>query len=501
MCFGSICLKMQTDQHGFLFILTVESSLSDPHNTHRIPLEINRRELVQVGFSSLLGIGLPSLFARQAAAKPSNLPSRVTNRDGKSVIVIFLTGAPSQLDTFDMKPEAPADIRGTFQPIATRVPGIQICEHLPLLAARTDKYAIIRSMHGFSHEHEQGTHMLLTGHNKTPSGSRRHASRRDWPCYASGLDYMRRHQTGIPTGVTLPTHLNSAADGPGGAPFCGQTAGRLGARYDPFHIKQDPNDSNFRVEIDQMPIGLTIDRLRKRRDLLNEISRQRAALIYSSEAQQFSSYQHDALSLLASGRLSQAFAIEREPEPIRDRYGRHMFGQSLLLARRLIESGVSIVQANMGYMNNWDTHIANCRDLKDRLLPPLDQAVSALLDDLHGSGLIEDTLIAMFGEFGRTPKIGAERGANGLLIGGRDHWAGAFFAVFAGGGVQGGQVIGKTDNIAAYPSGQAFHPSDLGATIYSALGAELDSTFYDIEGRQVKLNEGKVIEELYRSVN
>ena len=465
--------------------------------THHHPLGINRRELVQAGFSGLLGIGLPSLFARKAAAKPSNLPGGRAERDGKSVIFIFLTGAPSQLDTFDMKPEAPAEVRGTFQPIATRVPGIQICEHLPLLASRSDKYAIVRSMHGFSHEHEQGTHMLLTGHDNTAPGSRRHASRRDWPCYASGLDYMRRHQTGIPTGVMLPTHLNSAADGPGGAPFCGQTAGMMGARYDPLHIRQDPNVSDFRVEIDDLPIGLTVERLNQRRELLNEVSRQRASLIHSAEAQQFSGYQHDAFSILTSGRLGQAFAIERESERVRDRYGRHMFGQSLLLARRLVESGVSIVQANMGYMNNWDTHRKNCRDLKDRLLPPLDQAVSALLDDLHSSGLIEDTLVAMFGEFGRTPKLGSERAQDVVLSDGRDHWGGAFFAVFAGGGVQGGQVIGKTDQHAGYPAGKAFYPSDLGATIYSALGVDPASIFYDAGGRPMKLNEGNVINELY----
>jgi len=465
--------------------------------THHHPLGINRRELVQAGFSGLLGIGLPSLFARQAEATPSILSGRRATSDGKSVIFIFLTGAASQLDTFDMKPEAPAEVRGTFQPISTPVPGIQICEHLPLLAARADKYAIIRSMHGFSHEHEQGTHMLLTGHDNTAPGSRRHASRRDWPCYASGLDYMRHHQTGIPTGVMLPTHLNSAADGTGGAPFGGQTAGVMGARYDPLHIKQNPNVSNFRVEIDQMPIGLTAERLNQRGELLSEISRQRAGLIHNAQAQQFSNYQHDAFSILTSGRMSQAFSIDREPERVRDRYGRHMFGQSLLLARRLVEAGVSIVQANMGYMGNWDTHRKNCRDLKDRLLPPLDQAVSALLDDLHSSGMIEDTLIAMFGEFGRTPKLGSERFEDVVLSDGRDHWGGAFFAVFAGGGVHGGQVIGKTDNYAGYPAGKAFYPSDLGATIYSALGVEPGSLFHDAGGRPMKLNEGKVIDELY----
>ena len=460
--------------------------------THPRALGITRRELVQAGFSGLLGIGLPSLLARQAMAKPSNEPGRRANPKGKSVIFIFLPGAPSQLDTFDMKPEAPAEIRGSFQPIATRVPGIQICEHLPLLAARADKYAIVRSLQGFSAEHEHGTHMLLTGHDGLPPGAGKHASRRDWPCYASGLDYMRGHQTGIPTGVLLPTHLNSS-----GARLCGQTGGQMGARYDPLHIQHDPNDNSFNIQLDEMPIGLTVERLNRRRGLLDEISRQQVGLTYNAEAQQFSRFQHDAFSILTSGKMGKAFAIEREPDRVRDRYGRHMFGQSLLLSRRLIEAGVSIVQANMGYLNNWDTHEANCRDLKDRLLPPLDQAVSALLDDLNETGLIDDTLVAIFGEFGRTPKIGGEKRGDIILRDGRDHWAGVFFAVFAGGGVQGGQVIGASDKIAAYPDGNVFHPSDLGATIYGALGVEPDALFHDPAGRPAKLNEGQVIQELY----
>ena len=462
-------------------------------NVHNRPLGFTRRELLQVGYSGLLGIGLPSLVAQRAMAKPSNEFGRTVKRDAKSVIFIFLTGAPSQLDTFDMKPEAPADVRGTFQPISTPVPGIQICEHLPLLAARADKFAIVRSLQGFSNEHEHGTHMLLTGHDNIPLGAGKHASARDWPCYVSGLDYMRGHQTGLPTGILLPTHINS-----NGSAFCGQTGGMMGARYNPLHIRQDPNAGDFHVNMnEELPIGLTADRLNHRLALLDSISHQRAGLIHSAEAEKFSGYQHDALSILTSGKISQAFAIDREPETVRDRYGRHMFGQSLLLARRLIEADVSVVQANMGYMNNWDTHEANERDLKDRLLPPLDQAVAALLDDLHSTGLIEDTLVAMFGEFGRTPQIGTEKQGDIILSDGRAHWAGAFFAVFAGGGVQGGQVIGKTDKIAAYPVGKTHHPSDLGATIYSALGVDPGSLFRDLGGRPIKLNEGQVISELY----
>ena len=452
---------------------------------HRHAIGLTRRELIQVGYSGLLGMSLPSILGKTASAGTGS-PKRA-----KSVLLIFQTGAPSQIDTFDPKPNAPEEVRGSFQPIATKAPGVEICEHLPKLAARADKFAIIRSMtHGLP-SHEHATHMMLTGIDKMPPGATHMASRADWPSYASGLDFVRPRADGIPNGVMLPTYLNN------GYGFSGQSAGLLGAKFDPWHIRQDPNDPAFRVEELNLPLGLTADHLDNRRGLLAEIDRQAAAIDKAAETASWSGLQDKAFTLLTSGAVKQAFAIDREDPRTRDRYGRHMFGQSLLLARRLLQAGVPIVQANMGHMNNWDTHTDNCRQLKSRLLPPLDQGVSALLDDLTATGMLDETLVIMVGEFGRTPKVGQDSQGLPQHRTGRDHWAGVFSALFAGGGVMGGQVIGRSDKLGAYPASRGYYPSDLGATIYQALGVDPQSTVTDVLDRPLQLNHGEPITPLF----
>ena len=451
---------------------------------HRHGIGLTRRDLVQVGYSGLLGIGLPSLWTRQAEADTAAAKA-------KSVVLIFMTGAPSHLDTFDLKPDAPVEIRGEFKTIATQAPGVAICEHLPGLAARADKLAVIRSMtHGLP-SHEHATHMMLTGIDVLPPGSTHMASRADWPCYASGLDFVRPRQDGIPSGVHLPTYLNN------GYGFSGQNAGVLGPKFDPWHIKQDPNRRGFRVDDLSLPVGLTVEKIGQRRALLAEIDGQAGAIDRLGSGRAFSGIQDKALTMLTSGQVKRAFELDREDPRLRDRYGRHMFGQSLLLSRRLIQAGVPIVQANMGHMNNWDTHIDNCKQLKTRLLPPWDQGVSAFLDDLDAHGLLEETLVVMVGEFGRTPKIGQSSVNDPAQRTGRDHWAGVFSAVFAGGGVRGGQVIGRSDKIGAYPATRGYYPSDLGATIYRALGVEPSSEVRDQLGRPLQLNRGEVIGPLF----
>ncbi len=455
---------------------------------HRHTVGITRRELLQVGYSGLLGLGLPSLLAHQArAAGTSGGDAKRSHR----VILIFLTGAPSHIDTFDLKPDAPAEVRGSFRPIATRAVGVQICEHLPRLAARANRFAIVRSMtHGLP-SHEHATHMVLTGIDRMPLGSTHMASRHDWPCYASALDYLRPRRDGIPSGVMLPTYLNN------GYGFSGQNAGFLGARYDPWHVKEDPNTPGFRVESLSLPVGLSIGDLANRRRLMAQVDQQRSMLVGATNLAEYSSQQEQALSMLTASRIGQAFAIDREHPRVRDQYGRHMFGQSLLLARRLVQAGVPIVQANMGTMNNWDTHNSNCTQLKDRLLPPLDQAVAALFDDLESLGMLDETLVVMVGEFGRTPKLGGNLGTPSYVPDGRDHWAGVFFALFAGAGVRGGQVIGSSDKIAAYPATRPYYPSDLGATIYRVLGVDPRATIADRLNRPMHLNEGEPIAALF----
>jgi uncharacterized protein (DUF1501 family) len=454
-----------------------------PTRRHQHAFGLTRRELIQVGYSGLLGLGLPSLLARAAESGGAR------NARARSVLLIFQTGAPSHIDTLDPKPDAPDEVRGDFRPIATKAPGVEVCDQLPLLAARADRFAIVRSMtHGLP-SHEHATHMMLTGIDKMPPGATHMASRNDWPCYASGLDFIRPRADGIPNGVMLPTYLHN------GYGFSGQNAGVLGAKFDPWHIKADPNHPEFRVEELSLPLGLSADRLGDRRGLLARIDAQTEQLERSAEG--WNGIQDRAFALLSAGAVKQAFELDREDPKTRDRYGRHPFGQSLLLARRLIQAGVPIVQANMGSMNNWDTHTNNCGQLKDRLLPPLDRGVSALLDDLAATGLLDETLVVMVGEFGRTPKLGRDNGGDITAANGRDHWAGVFSALFAGAGVVGGQVIGRSDKFGAYPASRGYYPSDLGATIYSVLGIDPSTTVQDTLGRPLELNRGEPIVPLF----
>ena len=293
------------------------------------------------------------------------------------MILVFLTGGPSQLDTFDLKPDAPAEIRGEFKPIATKTPGVSFCEHLPGLAARSDRLAIVRSLsHGHAN-HLNATHQLLTGHPQPGAFFDKVASRDDYPNYASALQAIRPRADGLPSGVLLPTFL---MEGP--LTWPGQHAGFLGPKFDPWQIKQDPNRKDYRVEEVSLPDGFSVERLDRRRALADEMAAQLDAWTARAERDAFADRRKLAYSLLLSGRVSEAFDIRKESDAVRDRYGRHMFGQSLLLARRLVEAGVPIVQVNMGRVQTWDSHGDIFRRLKSDLLPPTDQGVSALLDDL-----------------------------------------------------------------------------------------------------------------------
>ncbi len=347
-----------------------------PTLTHHHTIGINRRELLQVGYSGLLGVGLPSVLAaaNRPGAKPGKRP--------KSMILVFLTGAASHHDTFDMKPDAPPEIRGEFKPIATTVPGIQICEHLPQLAARADKYAVVRSLSHRENNHLVATHHVLTGHQMPGAFFDKVASRDDWPCYSSALNYLRPRNDGIPGGVNLPTFL---MEGP--LTWPGQHAGFLGAKHDPLQVDARPEYADFRVDDLCLVPGIDVQRLDDRRGLLDQVNRQQRQFAELAECRRLTDQQQLAFSVLTTGKVGQAFEIDREPAAVRDRYGRHAFGQSLLLARRLVQAGVPVVQANMGRVQNWDTHGNNFPTLKNRLLPPLDQGVAALLDDLEGRGL------------------------------------------------------------------------------------------------------------------
>ena len=330
-----------------------------------------RRAFLQVGYSGLLGMGLPGLLAARevATASAGAAPGRA-----RSVIVILLSGGLGQHDSFDMKPEATEGIRGEFKPIDTAVPGIRMCEHLPGLAARAAKLAVVRSMSHPEGGHLQAVHRVLTGQAPGPRGASdadKVASRDDFPCYSAVLDRVRGRGDGIPSGVALPLRL---VEGP--LTWPGQDAGFLGARHDPWQLRIDPNRPEARDDSLTLPAGLDAGRLHRRRHLLGQ------AASPISPADAFADQQDAALALLCDGRVGRALDLDREDPRLADRYGRHLFGRSLLLARRLVEAGVPIVQASMGIVQTWDTHVANFPRLRDNLLPPLDRAVSALLDDL-----------------------------------------------------------------------------------------------------------------------
>jgi hypothetical protein len=406
------------------------------------------------------------------------------------VILVNLTGGMSHIDCLDMKPEAPAEIRGDFKPMETSVSGIQICEHLPMLAQRMKRFALVRSMAHRENGHLPGTHRLLTGAtmpNQRGTDLDNVLSRRDWPCYGAGLNYLHPRHDGIPNGVTLP---HSLIEGP--LTWPGQHAGFLGPNHDPMLVTQDPNSPTFRMDAFALATGSDPSRVEARRTLLDTLENLHGV----SSTDPFRGQQERAFEMLTSGKVATAFKLDREPVTVRDRYGRNQFGQSLLLARRLVQSGVPVVQANMGIVQSWDTHVDNWGRLKNRLLPWLDRAVSALVDDLEAEGRLDETFVAVLGEFGRTPKVST---LTGEKIPGRDHWASVYSALFAGAGVQGGRVIGKSDRIGAFPVTTAYTPFDFGATVYRVLGVDPGSEIRDALNRPSRINTGEAMEVLFQN--
>ncbi len=463
--------------------------------SHRHSVGFIRREFIQVGFSGLLGLGLSQLLAARARAGREPVAGRGKGAQprAKSVILVFLTGGLSHLDSFDMKPDAPEGIRGEFKPISTAVPGISMCEHLPEFAARAGSLAIVRSLAHTYTNHLNATHEILTGHSQPGAFFDKIASRDDYPCYASAIDTIRPRSDGVPSGVMLPTFL---MEGP--LVWPGQHAGFLGPKHDPWQVKQDPNRPGFGFEGLALPEGLSVERLDRRRSLLDQVGRQVDRITSSAieHKDPFAEQLERAYSLLLSGKVARAFDLNREDPKLRDRYGRHMYGQSLLLARRLVAAGVPVVQVNMGRVQTWDTHSQNFKSLKNRLLPPLDRGVAALLDDLKVQGLLDETLVVVTGEFGRTPRIGSSTGNNNTRDG-RDHWSAVFSAAFAGAGVRGGQTIGASDRIGAYPASRPYTPGDFAATIYRSLGIDPAHELRDRLGRPIKLCYGEGISTLF----
>jgi len=434
-----------------------------------------RRDFLKVGAGAAIGLAIP----RSSSAHATR---------AKSVILVNLTGGLSHIDSLDMKPDAPAEIRGEFRPIATAVPGITVCEHLPQTARRMKRWAVVRSLSHGENGHLPGTHRLLTGAtmpNQRQTDLDNVLSRRDWPCYGAVLNHLRPRRDGIPNGVTLPHAL---IEGP--LTWPGQHAGFLGPSHDPMLVTQDPNAPNFRMDTFALPPGTDSARVDERRGLLERLESSGVG------DAAFREHQRHAFEMLATGRVAGAFQLDREPTKVRDRYGRTQFGQSLLLARRLIQAGVPIVQANMGIVQSWDTHVDNWGRLKNRLLPRLDQALAALVDELDAGGLWDQTFVAVLGEFGRTPKVSTLPGEK---IPGRDHWAGVYSGLFAGAGVVGGRVIGQSDRVGARPVSISYSPFDVGATIYRALGVDPEGEIRDAQNRPSRVCTGQPMDVLFQN--
>jgi hypothetical protein len=449
----------------------------------------NRRQVLQAGGLGLLGLSLAELWAARAQAATAAQQSAGFGR-AKACIFLFMWGGPSQLDTFDMKPDAPEEIRGPFRPISTRVAGVQICQHFARLSALTDKLAIVRSLNHTDPAHLSSGHATVTGHwapkiNSDADGP----SQRDTPHLGAMLARLRQASGTLPPFVTLPW-LAYHPSAPGGqAP--GQHGGWLGHKYDPMLVGGDPSQAGWKVEALGLADGISHQRIDSRRQLLSEIDLQRAEI----DSADVTGLKQKAFGLLASPDARRAFDLADEPDGVRERYGRNIHGQCVLLARRLVERGVPLVSVNWHNdgRNFWDTHGNNFSRLKRDLIPPADGALSALVEDLDARGMLDETIVAWVGEFGRKPRIDARNAADG----GRDHWPYCYSGLLAGGGIRGGAVYGASDKHAAYPADSPASPLDYAATILHALGIAEDTVIADRVGRPMRVYGGRAIAELF----
>jgi hypothetical protein len=404
-------------------------------------------------------------------------------------------GGPPQHSTWDPKPDAPREIRGEFSPIATSVPGLSICELMPRSARLADKICVLRAVASNDNAHSSSGYYMLTGHAHQPMNSENAnpGPPNNYPSLGGIIRRLQRGHTSLPAAITLPHRIFNTD----GSVWPGQDAGFLGRNADPWLFTFQPAAANARIPDISLPVDISAARLEGRRSLLHnvnlqldQVSRQDGLLSH------FDRQCQQAFDLLRSARSRQAFRLDQEPAQVRDRYGRSPFGQSVLLARRLVEAGVSLVQVNW-YRGPeepsdapcWDSHVKEAQRLRTVLVPPMDQAYAALLEDLEVRGMLEETLVVNMAEFGRTPRI------NGG--GGRDHWGFVYSAALAGGGVRGGQVIGSSDQIGGYPRDGRVQPHDLTATIFHALGHHPDTEIHDTLSRPMPISRGEVIRQVF----
>lgn len=450
------------------------------------PGPVSRRKFLTMGTLGVGGLSMSDAFRLRALAGETNMAPDT------SLIFIWLPGGPPHMETYDMKPDAPSDYRGAFRPIPTNVPGIDVCEHLPLHAKCADKYTLIRSVaHKFS-DHGGGHKRFLTGREpQEPTGFVN-----DAPMVGSIVAKMRERVS-----LGLPNYISGTNAGRAGVDTYSFGAAYLGPTYVPFSVPGDPNDEKFEVKNLGLDQAMS-DRLGNRMQLLHGFDRLRSEIDSSGVMDAVDTFNQQAVNLLTSDRARQAFDLSHEPDALRDRYGRHAWGQRALMARRLVEAGCSFVtmvmenpyQSGVKFLDNgtynWDSHAVNCHIFDDARarLPIYDQAVTALVEDLHNRGLTEKVMLVVTGEFGRTPRVSMQKGSRtGTEQPGRDHWPGAMSMLVCGGGMQHGQVVGSTNSKGEHPQTRPLTPNDLWATVYRHLGIDINASFPDLSGRPMPI--------------
>ena len=456
----------------------------------------SRREVMRVGGLGVCGLSLSQLLKTPAAsAKEHRTPGMIRPSEGKakSCIVLFLMGGPPQHSTWDPKPDAPKEVRGQIAPIPTSIPGVHFGELMPKLAVRADKLAVLRAMSTNDNAHSSSGYYMLTGRPHAPMNAENvnPGAPNDWPNWGALLQRLSPPSKNLPTSVRLPNHIFNTD----GSVWPGQDGGMLGHIADPWQFRCQPASPDYRITEFQLPGDVSLERLAIRRDLVRVFERQYDAVSHSDMTQAFDQQQQRAYGVLASAASRGAFDLSAETPETRQRYGFTQFGQSCLLARRLIEADVRLVQVNWFRGPDeptdkpcWDSHADETNRLKQVLVPPTDDGFSALLDDLSDRGMLEETLIVCMSEFGRTPKI------NGG--GGRDHWGSVFSIALAGGGIRGGTVYGASDDLGGYPKSGRVAPEDLTATIMHCLGYSPDTEFFDVAGRSHAITRGQVLQSI-----
>jgi len=464
---------------------------ADPIRPHLHRSGMLRREVLQVGMLGALGTSMAGAFPPPAAAA-----AKGTAR-AKSVILVWMPGGPPQMQFWDPKPDSPVECRGTAKPIKTTAPGLEIGHRLPLIARQGHHFALIRSLtlNAEDDNHILGDQKLLAAIDPTPPNFKPFASREEYPSIGSLITYKKPNTSGLPTAIHVPYRVRFTGQG-----VVGESAGWLGSKYDPWLMDGDPNSPNFQVP-DLLPLpGFTVDRLANRRKLLEQVDGYRRDLEHDLGARQLTDSQQRAFGVATSAQTRLAFDLKQEPDALRDRYGRHIWGQSLLLSRRLAQAGVKFVQVNLGdHVNYWDYHSLEDKSM-DAHCPPFDKAFSALLEDLHQQGMLEETLVLCLSEMGRNPILGRTvfgAAANAATSDGRNHWQWCWTGLIAGAGVRGGTVIGESDEWAGYVKSDPIFPSDIGATVFHSMGIDPRSEVHDLQGRPVYFNDGEVISKLF----